>query len=77
MKIIERILLILVLGVCCSIVVFAQSDKDGKKKEIPKPNPPIVIVNLDKKDDKEKPRGKEDKRPQGYILGIIKESIID
>lgn len=67
----------LVIVVCCSIASFAQSDNEGKKKEIPKPKPPVVIVNLDKKSDKKNPKEKEDKKPESYIFGILKDLKID
>lgn len=70
MNIIKRLLLIMGLMVLCSVAAFAQTGKGDKK--IKKPNPPVVIVNLDKKDDRKKPK-EEKKKPGTFLSRILKE----
>ena len=51
----------------------ATAQKEGDKNPPPKPKPPIIVVNPDKKPKEDKP--KDDKKPQAMIFGNKDETI--
>lgn len=90
MKFLKQTLLIAIITICASFAVFAQQNKDDKKKTPPKDGTPPVGVFKPKKDEKPKDekRGEDrnndnrenrDKKPQSNFPGVLRfvETIFD
>ncbi len=67
MRFLKHTLFTFAFVICFSFTTNAQ-EKEGEKK-IPKPNPPVVIVNPDKKsDEKRREEEKRGNKPQILLL---------
>lgn len=71
MKFLKFTLISFIMLIGLSIAVVAQTE--GDKKNVPeKPKPPVVIVNLDKKNDpKPKENDENEKKPLSFLLSLI------
>lgn len=73
MKFLKYTLFVSILMIGFAMTAAAQ--QEGDKKNVPdKPKPPVVIVNLDKKDPKPKEKENEEKKPRSFLLSLINEN---